>query len=422
MAYQTEGIALMLGFQSLRDELPFDFYEELRAAGRPVWDEGMRGWLVVSHSGCRLIEMMEETHFTPPWYDTPPEVVRVARGSERALAAVRGDHHRAQHMHVVRLLMPSNLSKVVGRDVSEIMCQVAEAELAPMVAAGGGDIASGWLDRLPLRLFLQLVDLELAPGDFEACWSDIKALHRLNEFFDQDATVMRESLDAAEAWNARLLPAIRAREASQNRGQDVISYLWETGPTLYEDWNERDVLAACRALFGAGTMTTNHVLSNMLYLLASDPVLQEDLRARDELIPAFVEEALRLQPPNHYRPRRAQQEVDIDGQPVQPGETVYAVMAAANRDPELYERPSELDLTRKSSSGLHSFYRGRRACGGASLARAEAADIVAVLLRTVRVELDNDAPPPALMGHMFRAYRPLPVTLEAIHAEGNPGA
>ena len=32
MAYQTEGIALMLGFQSLRDELPFDFYEELRAA------------------------------------------------------------------------------------------------------------------------------------------------------------------------------------------------------------------------------------------------------------------------------------------------------------------------------------------------------------------------------------------------------
>jgi hypothetical protein len=87
----------MRGFQSLRDEFPFDFYEEVRAVGRPVWDDGMNGWLVVSNSGCRLIEMMEETHFTPPWYDTPPEVVRIARGSERALAAVRGEHHRAPH-------------------------------------------------------------------------------------------------------------------------------------------------------------------------------------------------------------------------------------------------------------------------------------------------------------------------------------
>jgi cytochrome P450 len=412
----------MQGFQSLRDQLPFDFYEEVRAEGRPVWDEGMRGWLVVSNSGCRRIEMMEETHFTPEWYDTPPEVVRVARGSERALAAVRGDQHRAQHMHVVRLLMPSNLSKILGQDVSDIMLQEAQTALAPMTAAGGGDIASDWLDRLPLRLFLRLIGLELQPDEFEACWRDIKALHRLNEFFDQDATVMRESREAAESWNARLLPAIRARQGSQDRGQDVISYLWETGPTLYDDWNERDVLAACRALFGAGTMTTNHVLSSIVYLLATDPALQENIRAHEELIPAFVEEALRLQPPNHYRPRKAQQEVDIDGQLVEPGQTVYVVMAAANRDPQLYERPTELDLTRKNASSLHSFYRGRRACGGASLARTEAADIVSVLLRSVRVELDGAAPPPTLMGHMFRAFRPLPVRLEVVGAGGGPRA
>src|ERR1700678_4494477 len=130
----------MQGFQSLRDQLPFDFYEEVRAEGRPVWDEGMRGWLIVSNSGCRRIEMMEETHFTPEWYDTPPEVVRVARGSESALAAGRGDE--------------------------------PQAALEPMVAAGGGDIASAWLDRLPLRLFLRLIGLELPPEEFEACWTD----------------------------------------------------------------------------------------------------------------------------------------------------------------------------------------------------------------------------------------------------------
>jgi cytochrome P450 len=325
-------------------------------------------------------------------------------------------------MHAVRLLMPNNLSKVVGQDISEIMCRVAKTELAPMVDAGGGEITSKWLDRLPLRLFLQLVDLELEPGDFDACWNDIKALHRLNEFFDHDATVMNESLVAAEAWNARLLPVIRERQVPSNRGQDVISYLWETGPALYDDWNERDVLAACRGIFGAGTMTTNHVLSNIVYLLASDEGLQENIRINVELIPAFVEEALRLQPPNHYRPRTAQQEIEVDGQLVRPRETVYAVMAAANRDPALYEKPNEMDLGRKNAASLHSFYRGRRACGGASLARVEAADIVAVLLRTVRVKLDNDAPPAILSGHMFRAYRPLHVTLEAIGAQGDPGA
>jgi cytochrome P450 len=403
----------MTSFADYRDIQPYDFYETVRESKSPVWDSGMNAWLVVSHQGCRRIQFEEETNFVPLWQEVPPETLRTVRGSERSHTAAKGEQHKRQHLHLVRTLMPSNLSRVLGIDLTDIVAEATRKELAGLLRDGGGDLTEGWLDRLPMTLFLRLLDLRFDDAEREEAWQNIRSLHRLNEFFDRDAAVMQEATAAAEAWNARLLPVIRERQSAHNRGNDLISYLWATGPDVLPEWNERDVLAACRGLFGAGTMTTYHLLCNLVWLLVADGDLQERVRADPgTMLPQYIEEALRLEPPVHYRPRYAVKDTDFDGVRIRQGEEILVVLAAANRDPAVHHRPADMILERNSPTTLHSFYRGRRACAGANLARSETEEILSILLSKARVSLTGE--PPNLRGHMFRAYRPLMAKLEPV--------
>jgi cytochrome P450 len=107
------------------------------------------------------------------------------------------------------------------------------------------------------------------------------------------------------------------------------------------------------------------------------------LRRQPERIHDAVEECLRYDPPVQFIGRIAKEELEIRGKTLGKNHAVLLMLASANRDPEQFEDPDTLDITRKAGSVL-SFGRGRHLCIGAPLVRAEVATGLSCILEQLR--------------------------------------
>jgi cytochrome P450 len=138
-----------------------------------------------------------------------------------------------------------------------------------------------------------------------------------------------------------------------------------TTPTL------GDVVGLTEFLFTAGQDTSARLIGAALRFLGERPELQRQLRQERRLIPNFLEEVLRIEPPVKCNFRVARVPVKVGDIDLAPGTTVMILIGAANRDPRRFERPSELLVDRPNAREHLSFSRGIHACVGAPLARAE---------------------------------------------------
>jgi cytochrome P450 len=125
-------------------------------------------------------------------------------------------------------------------------------------------------------------------------------------------------------------------------------------------------------LLVAGNETTTKLLSSGLLLLLQRPDLMARLQADHSLIPAFVEEVLRLEPPLLAIFRYATAATEVGGVPIPEGSDLWLVFSSANRDDSEFPEAATVDLTRSTAQTHLSFGQGPHYCVGAALSRAEA--------------------------------------------------
>jgi cytochrome P450 len=129
-----------------------------------------------------------------------------------------------------------------------------------------------------------------------------------------------------------------------------------------------DIVANCVFFIEAGHATTVSLIAAGLLLLLESPGQLAAVAADRSLIPAAIEEMLRLVTPTTIVVSRARDADELAGCPVAGGEHRFAWLAAANRDPEVFDDPDTFDATRRPNPHL-SFSAGRHFCLGAPLAR-----------------------------------------------------
>ena len=133
----------------------------------------------------------------------------------------------------------------------------------------------------------------------------------------------------------------------------------------------RDLVTLAGTIFGAGQDTSAKLLSTSMRYLVENQELQSQLRDNPDLIPAFIEEVLRLEGPTKTTFRLARRDTKIGAVDVPAGKRIVVALAAANRDPKRWENPDEFQLNRRRAQEHLSFSRGAHACAGAPLARSE---------------------------------------------------
>ena len=156
------------------------------------------------------------------------------------------------------------------------------------------------------------------------------------------------------------------RQAPQN---DMISALLaaeEEGDRLTHE----ELLSTLMLLLVAGNETTRNLIGNGMLALLKNPAQLQKLRDHPELLDSAINELLRYDSPVQIDPRNAIGDVEIGGKRIAAGQRILAIVGAANRDPQTFANPDELDIGRDEVSHL-SFGRGIHYCLGSPLAILE---------------------------------------------------
>ena len=168
-------------------------------------------------------------------------------------------------------------------------------------------------------------------------------------------------------------------ERRANPRDDLITALVES-ETEHGRLTKEELTANIQLLFAAGHETTVNLMGNALLALYRNPDQLALLKGEPGLMPQAVEEFLRYDSSVQLTGRGALTDMEFAGMPIGKGTQIIALLAAANRDPAVFDRPDELDITREGIRPL-SFGGGIHYCLGAQLARLEAAEALKVLFR-----------------------------------------
>jgi cytochrome P450 len=153
---------------------------------------------------------------------------------------------------------------------------------------------------------------------------------------------------------------------------------------------EAEAISNAAVLMFGGIETTEGMIANALLHLLSHSGELELIRADRGLIPAAVEESLRLEPAAAVVDRYATADAALAGLPIRTGDQVTVSIAAANRDPSVFPDPDAFDVRRPNAAQHLAFARGPHFCIGAHLARLEAQVAVGTVLRRLpRLRLDS---------------------------------
>ena len=137
-------------------------------------------------------------------------------------------------------------------------------------------------------------------------------------------------------------------------------------------------------LFGAGGESTASLIGSATAIVATRPELQRQLRQDPALIPGFLEETLRFEPPFRGHYRHVLHDCTLAGHELAEGSRLILLWGAANRDPAHFASPDEFRLDRPNSKGHIAFGKGVHFCVGAALARMEARIVLEHLLANTR--------------------------------------
>jgi cytochrome P450 len=140
------------------------------------------------------------------------------------------------------------------------------------------------------------------------------------------------------------------------------------------------LMSTAMGLLIAGHETTANMITKMVTMLLADRDRWEALVADRGLIRTTVEEALRMDANAGFgMPRFITEDIELSGVAVPAGSTVVSSLAAANRDPEVFGAPEQMDLARTANTHL-AFGAGSHSCLGQALARTELQVCLDVLL------------------------------------------
>jgi len=164
-------------------------------------------------------------------------------------------------------------------------------------------------------------------------------------------------------------------------------------------------------LVSAGGESTAGLLGSSALMLAGRDDVANQLRADIGLLPAFIEEVVRLESPFRGHYRHVVADTTLGGVDLPGGSHLLLLWGSANRDPAAFDAPDELRLDRPSGRAHLGFGRGDHFCLGAALARLEVRTALTRLLNETSA-ISTTQPPDWIPSVMVRRLHSLPLDVE----------
>ena len=280
------------------------------------------------------------------------------------------------------------------------------ADLSDHVEDGSVDLLRHFAYPLPIAVICDLVGV---PEDERPRWQEWS--HALTAFDLGDPGRLNATLAALLEASRRLIAAHREHE-HDDLLTDLVRVTDDNGAHMSED----ELVTMIFSLVIAGHETTANLIGNGTHALLTHPDQLALLKDEPELLPAAVHELLRwCGPVFQTRIRYANEDMELNTGTVRRGETAIAMIAGANRDPNVHPEPDRLDLTRHQGApgeAHAAFGHGMHYCLGAALARMEGQVAFGSLLSAFPgLSLDPDRPASRQPNIAFNRFEDLYVRL-----------
>jgi cytochrome P450 len=406
---------------------PYPYYEYLRAKG-PVWREPHKG--VVMITGLEEATAVYRDHerwsscntVSGPFPGLPVPVDGYGDISELItkhrhelpfsdqLPSFDPPEHTAHRGLLMRLLSRRRL-----KENEDFMWRLADRQLDEFIDDCGCDFVSEYAGPFTLLVIADL--LGVPEEDHPTFLAEMQGDHKPTQTRGETKGSMAHK--PLEFLYDRFTRYIEDRRREPR--DDVMTQL---ATATFPDGSlppVNDVMLIAGNLFAAGQETTARLLGTMLRYVGERPELQQLLRERRDLIPAFAEECVRLESPIQSNYRLSRVPTTVGGVDLRAGTTVMLFNGAANRDPREFDDPTDLRLDRPNSHYHVGFGFGIHLCAGAMLARAEArVSLERILDRMADIKISESEHGPA----EARRYEYTPIYmlrgLEHLHLEFTP--
>lgn len=322
---------------------------------RLAFPDGHVGWLVTRHATARAV--LADRRFS-----ARRELRRfpISGGARRRLSeptppgmfigADPPDHTR------YRRLLTGQFTVHRMRELTPRIEQIVRARLDAMAQTGPPvDLVAEYALPIPSQVICELLGVPYA---------DREAFQRNTRIILSLQTSADEAQAAVDAIRDHITSLVRQKRAEPT--DDMLGGLVASGELTDEELTNMGFL-----LLVAGHETTSNMLGLGTFALLEHADQLRALRDDPNLIENTVEELLRYNSIIQFGTTRAAlEDVEVDGHVVKAGETVVISIPAGNRDPDRFDTPETLDVTRPATGHL-AFGHGIHQCLGQQLARIE---------------------------------------------------
>ena len=188
----------------------------------------------------------------------------------------------------------------------------------------------------------------------------------------------------------------------RSRVMDLIAYKKENPGTgladalieaeKKEEITREEMIQTLSLFWGSGAHNPSYLIGAALEYFAKHPHLYQIYREQPEKRRAILNEIIRLFPAELSFIRNTTEPVEILGTLIPERTSVRFLLNSANRDPEVFPNPNEVDLNRPPKAMPLSFGIGPHACAGTAIARIGAEIIFDVIAsRVKRIEMAGDS-------------------------------
>ena len=320
------------------------------------------------------------------------------------LAVDPPEHTRYRHL-VSRAFSARAVMRLRER-TAEIADELLDGlEREGRAADGRVDLVARYASLLPVTVISEVLGVPTDMREQFLAWGD-GATPSLDMGVDwRTHRSVERNLAELDAWFRTHLEQLR-----REPGDSLLSALVTAADRDEAGLTDEELLATALLVFGAGFETTVNLIANGAGQLFEHPDQRQLLVDDPSLWPNAVEEVLRVDSPVQRTGRRAVRNTVVHDVPIREGDLVILVLAAANRDPRVFDDPHTFDVRRANARDHVAFSGGIHFCLGAALARMEGE----IALRALSERFPDLAPAgsPRRRGTVIlRGYDSMPVRL-----------
>lgn len=349
--------------------------EDGRRLGQVHFDGKSRCWNVLGHPETNAV-LSDPAVFSSDLRVLQPAQDDFALFQRGNFVQMDPPQHRKLRTLVSQAFTPkvvAGLEPRIAELTTELLDQVGERF----------DLIDALAYPLPVIVIAELLGIPTSDQELFRSWADVL----LSQEVDPNEAVEKVSEQAVAAvaptmreMNAYFLDHIRFRRADP--GTDLTSRLVRAevdGERLADE----EIVGFVGLLLLAGHITTTATLGNSVVCFEEHPDAVAEVRADPTLLPAAIEEVLRLRTPFPRVGRLTRVDTEVGGVPIPAGQILLPWLAAANRDERVFADPDRFDIHRVPNPHL-AFGHGIHFCLGAPLARLEARVALRLLLQRFR--------------------------------------